>query len=97
MERAVGGLGTAFRATWSCGAGGPADFGNVCRVVPGVIVFVPYVQVPGHSPEWVEAGTSDIAATCLMNSAKVLTGMAYDLLMEPELIAQAKEEFAKMP
>ena len=74
-------------------SGGSTDFGNVSSIVPGVLVYLPYVASPGHSPEWVNAGKTENALNCTMNSAKVLAGMLYDLITDPSLIEKAKAEF----
>ena len=74
-------------------SGGSTDFGNVSGIVPGVLVYLPYTDAPGHSQEWVDAGKSEQAKTCMTNSAKVLAGMIWDLIREPDLVKKAKEEF----
>lgn len=74
-------------------SGGSTDFGNVSGMVPGILVYLPYVDAPGHSPAWVEAGKTEDARRCMTESAKVMAGIIFDLLQDPEKIKQAKEEF----
>jgi len=74
-------------------SGGSTDFGNVSCIVPGIMLYAPYIDAPGHSDQWVEGGKSEAAVSCLMNSAKMLAAVTYDLVMNPEIIIKAKEEF----
>ena len=76
-------------------SGGSTDFGNVSCNVPSALVYLPYLAAPGHSPEWIAAGKTEHARNCLMNSAKAMAGMLYDLIHDPSLIAKAKTEFDK--
>lgn len=72
---------------------GSTDFGNVSGIVPGALVYLPYVDAPGHSQEWVDAGKTDKAKACMTNSAKTMAGILFDLIQDPALIKSAKEEF----
>lgn len=74
-------------------SGGSTDFGNVSAMVPGALVYLPYVDAPCHSQQWVEAGKSEDAKRCMMESAKTMAGMLYDLIQNPDLVGKAKEEF----
>jgi amidohydrolase len=47
---------------------------------------------PGHSQAAVEASKSDQALESTMVAAKIMIGIAIDLLTDPELIARAREE-----
>ena len=76
-------------------SGGSTDFGNVSCAVPGALLYVPYVDAASHSDEWVAAGKTGDAERCLMDSAKMLAAMTYDLVMHPEIIQKAGEEFQK--
>ena len=62
-------------------------------IVPGALVYLPYVDAPGHSQEWVDAGKTDKAKACMTNSAKTMAGILFDLIQDPALIKSAKEEF----
>lgn len=73
---------------------GSTDFGNVSLVVPSVLMRIFYVEgAPAHSIAWLEAGKTDAAVNCLLNSAKAAAGLGYDLITDPELLKQVKEDF----
>lgn len=74
-------------------SGGSTDFGNVSTIVPSALIYIPYFDAPSHSEEWVQAGKTDAARACLTNSAKALAGTMYDLILRPELVKKAREEF----
>lgn len=74
-------------------AGGSTDFGNVTTVVPGILVKLPFCKDPTHSMGWVKAGKTDAAVKCMLDSAKTMAGIAYDLLSNPELVVKVKESF----
>lgn len=76
-------------------SGGSTDFGNVSCVVPGCLIYVPYVDAPSHSEQWVAAGKTAEAEACLMNSAKMLAATIWDLVENPEILRLAKEEFER--
>ena len=75
-------------------SGGSTDFGNVSVIVPGALVYLPYCTAGAHSQEWVDAGKTEAAKECLLGSAKVMAGMMYDLICDPELVKKAKEEWS---
>ena len=74
-------------------SGGSTDFGNVSVMVPSALVYLTYVDAPSHSQQWVDAGKTEAAKSCMMDAAKVMAGMLYDLIMDPEQIAKAKQAF----
>lgn len=74
-------------------SGGSTDFGNVSNIVPGALIYVPYSEAPSHSQAWVDAGKTECARNCLINSAKVLAGVLLDLILDPATIEKAKAEF----
>ena len=76
-------------------SGGSTDFGNVSCIKPGALLYIPYEDAASHSDEWVAAGKTEKAERCLMDSAKMLAAMAYDLILNPETIQKAQEEFDK--
>lgn len=76
-------------------SGGSTDFGNVSCIVPGCLLYIPYCDAPSHSDQWVAAGKTEDAKTCMMMSAKALAGVTLDLIENPEWIRNAKEEFSK--
>ena len=76
-------------------SGGSTDFGNVSCIVPGALLYIPYVDATAHSDEWVAAGKTELAESCMIRSARMLAAMTYDLVTNPEIIQQAKEEFRR--
>lgn len=86
-----------IRQEWLCNSGGSTDFGNVSRIVPSALVYLPYFDAASHSQEWVDAGKTEYAEKCLMNSAKILAAMMYDIVLDPSLVEKAKTEFDEMP
>jgi len=74
-------------------SGGSSDVGNVSTIVPTAGVYIPYVDSTSHSDLWVENGKSEKALSCMMGTAKILAGVTYDLLTDPEIIKKAKKEF----
>ena len=84
----------------NCG-GTPANvvpaYGNVMRRVPGTCARIAFVA-PGaaaHSQEYIEAGKTEAAHDAVIYGAKILAGTALELIENPELLKQAKEEFRK--
>lgn len=76
---------------------GSTDFGNVMRRVPGTCARIAFVD-PGaaaHSQEYIEAGKTEAAHDAVIYGAKILAGTALELIENPELLKQAKEEFRK--
>lgn len=74
-------------------SGGSTDFGNVSGIVPSLLVYLPYVDAPGHTQEWVDAGKTENAKRCMTLSAKTMAGVMFDLIHDPDLIKAAKAEF----
>ena len=76
---------------------GSTDFGNVMRRVPGTCARIAFVA-PGaaaHSQEYIESGKTEAAHDAVIYGAKILAGTALELIEDPELLKQAKEEFRK--
>ena len=48
-----------------------------------------------HSQEYIEAGKTEAAHDAVIYGAKILAGTALELIEDPELLKQAKEEFRK--
>ena len=74
---------------------GSTDFGNVMRRVPGTcarIAFVPEGST-AHSQAYLDAGKTEEAHDAIFYGAKILAGAAYELITEPALLADIKEEF----
>lgn len=74
---------------------GSTDFGNVMRRVPGSCIRVAFVDesAASHSDEYVRAGKSEDAHRAVVCGAKILAGAAMDLIENPQLLAEIKEEF----
>lgn len=78
--------------------GGSSDVGDVTLVTPTVSMRYP-TRVPGSpSHHWtvVSAGKTSIAHKGLTAGAKVLAFSAYDLLINPKVLAEIREEFAEL-
>lgn len=74
---------------------GSTDCGNVSQALPTIH---PYVRispdgVPGHSREFADWARSPIARAGMVAGAKALALTALDLLMSPEALQRAKEDF----
>jgi amidohydrolase len=81
----------------SLGAG-TTDLAYIGQVAPTIIFGLSTWPegTPGHSQSAVEASRSDAALDKTLVAAKILIGMAIALMSDPDLIAQAKDEFAAM-
>ena len=76
---------------------GSTDFGNVMRRVPGTCARIAFGApwAAAHSQEYIEAGKTEAAHDAVIYGAKILAGTALELIENPELLKQAKEEFRK--
>jgi len=77
---------------------GSTDVGDVSWVTPTaqvVIACEPQGTVP-HSWQWVANGKSDVAHKGLLSAGKVIAATAYDFLTNPELLMEARAEFADL-
>lgn len=74
---------------------GSTDFGNVSQYVPSSFAYLGIVPkgTPGHSIEIREAAGSRIGAEAAVNGAKLLAMTAIDLLANPQLLEEARQEF----
>jgi aminobenzoyl-glutamate utilization protein B len=79
------------------GGGGSTDVGDVSYAVPtvGLRVATWVPGTPAHSWQAVACGGTEIGTKGMMVAAKTMSMTAIDLFLNPELIAQAKEEFIK--
>lgn len=73
---------------------GSTDVGDVSRIAPTAqaIVACQAIGTPGHSWQTVSQGTTGLAHKGMIVAAKVIARTAADVLMNPELAAQAKAE-----
>ena len=74
---------------------GSSDVCNVARIVPAIMCNVFFNKAPAHSKEWIDAGKTDEARECIINSAKLLAGIAYDLITDKDKLAAIKSEHNK--
>lgn len=74
---------------------GSTDFGNVLHRVPGTCIRVAFVdeEIASHSQGYLDKGKSDEAHKAIIYGAKILAGAAADLIENPELLKEIKEEF----
>lgn len=79
------------------GTMGSTDFGNVMSIIPGFCARVAFAPkgTGAHSLEWANAGKSLAAHNCVMTSAKLIAGMAYELITEAGLVEKVHEDFIK--
>lgn len=90
VERGVGGLPTAFRATIPGAGPGPT-----IAIMAEYDIRISPDGVPGHSREFAEWARSPMARAGMVAGAKALALTALDLLASPDALAKAKEEFTR--
>ena len=78
------------------GGGASTDFGNVSQRMPSYYLrfAVSEEPVPGHSIAMTQAAITGLAHDNAIATAKVLALTACDLLTNPALLAEARQEFA---
>ncbi len=76
---------------------GSSDMGNVSQILPAIHPYVTIAEpgVGGHTPEFAAAAASDWGNQALIRGAKALAMTAVDLFTQPDLLADAKSEFAR--
>lgn len=74
---------------------GSTDMGNVSQVIPSIHPYVAIAPrgVVGHSVEMRDAACSPQGDEGLMLSVKAMAMTVIDLLVQPELVGHAREEF----
>lgn len=72
-----------------------SDFGNVSQEVPAVMFMIESHPkgIPWHSVEVAKAAGEEKALSAMLDGAAVLAGAALDLLGDPDLFAQVREDF----
>lgn len=97
LERNFAALGLRVDAVEEGAGSGSTDFGNVGHVVPACHASLAIVPpgTPGHSIEIREAAGSPVGMEAAINGAKLLAMSAIDLLSDPSLLQQAREEFER--
>lgn len=76
---------------------GSSDMGNVSQTLPAIHPYVTIAEpgVGGHTPEFAAAAASEWGHQALIRGAKALAMTAVDLFARPDLLAEAKAEFAR--
>lgn len=76
---------------------GSTDFGNVTYVMPGAVIRLAFVPdgTSSHSQEFLDAGKSEAGHAAVVYAAKILAGASFDLIENPDLVSEAKREFAE--
>lgn len=76
---------------------GSTDFGNVTYRIPGACLRVAFMPlgVSSHTIDWVKAGKSEEAHNAVITGAEALAGTGIDLITEPSLLKEIKDEFNK--
>ena len=95
----LGAQGIPLDAPPTVGGVGSSDFGNLSQALPAIH---PYVKIApegtsNHTHAFAAAAASDAGIAGMLAAAKALAGTAADLLLEPVLLAAAKEAFARRP
>ena len=77
------------------GTMGSTDFGNVMQYVPGFCARVAFAPqgTGAHSLSWLEAGKTAQAHDCILTSAKIIAGMAYDIITDPALFKAIQADY----
>ncbi|NIV33437.1 MAG: amidohydrolase [Anaerolineae bacterium] len=80
-----------------CDLGGSTDFGNVSQELPAAMFLVETHPsgIPWHSAEVAALAGDALALRGMLTGAKVLAGVALDLLGDAALLAQVQEDFAR--
>lgn len=76
---------------------GSTDFGTVMFDIPGTCLRVDFVPVgtASHSQEYLDAGKGATANKAIVDGAKALAGIAYDIVMQAGLLESIKADFVK--
>lgn len=74
---------------------GSTDFGNVLYEVPGSCIRIAFTEEDAqpHSESYLKAGKSEAAHNAICYAAKIMADSICDVLVNPELLKQIKEEF----
>src|SRR5439155_26074192 len=76
---------------------GSTDMGNVSYVVPSIhpMIKVAPSHLSMHTPEFAEYTASADGDQAVLDGAKALAMTVADLWLQPDVLAQAKDEFAR--
>ncbi len=96
-EKHLNRYGEKIEGSANDGGGGSSDVGNISQVVPTIQPYIKISEeyIAGHSVEFREAAKSDLGLASIALGAKVLASTALDLLENPKLLAQIKEQHAQ--
>ncbi len=74
---------------------GSTDMGNVSQLVPSIHPYVAIAPagVGNHSPEFASAAASEAGIRGMLDAAKALAMIVVDLVANPEIVSQVKQEF----
>jgi amidohydrolase len=74
---------------------GSTDMGDVSQVIPAIHPYVAIgpKEMPGHSVSFREAALSERGMDAMLAAAKAMALVAYDLLAQPEFLAEVRREF----
>ena len=74
---------------------GSTDFGNVLYEVPGSCIRIAFTDEDAqpHSESYLKAGKSEAAHDAIGYAARIIADSICDVLVDPELLKQIKEEF----
>ena len=77
---------------------GSTDFGNVVFQIPGACVRVAFVPdgTASHSQGFLDAGKSEAAHRMISYAAKIVAMTAYDLIENPVLVREIRDEFQQI-
>jgi metal-dependent amidase/aminoacylase/carboxypeptidase family protein len=72
------------------------DFGNISYKIPSITgsFAISHVPIPGHSQEVVDASGSEFGYDQLIKVSKAMALTAFDLMTDPDLMTNAKQEHA---
>lgn len=77
---------------------GSSDMGNVSQIVPSIHPYVTIAKpgTGGHTKAFAEASISEWGDHALLRSAKAMAMTAVELMTQPKVLAQVKDEFNEM-
>jgi metal-dependent amidase/aminoacylase/carboxypeptidase family protein len=75
---------------------GSTDMGDISHLVPAIHPYLAIApeKIAGHTVEFREYSSSEAGKSAMLDAAKAMAMTAMDLLTNPQLIEQAKQELA---
>ena len=88
-------LGRSVEVFDPCFGFGSTDMGNVSQVVPSIqpMVAIASPEVLIHTPEFASASVSEAGNKGLLDAAKAMAMTVVDILGQPEILDEIKQEF----